>query len=601
LSKSGDSWVVGGVASNFFKDLDGDAIHPDAIQRAIPGFMANRGPNGLKGGPLRLHHGFWERFLKQAINALHLPFDEQMSLVAAIALPLGRVTEMTVEADGTTRWRGELSQANPIAKVIWGMLKEGLVHLGVSVGGKINATRPGRDALGRPCTLITDVRLDELSITDNPANRLVESEAADNGAYIMALAKAVGAPAPGQMALNFDEQKHKRDNSGKFSATGGAGAATTPHGQGGQGFKFHTENTAYVDARSPEEAQQKLHQHLSSQPHYSKFKIHPPSVEEENVYDDSEHDSDEGGDYKGLHQYKVPFIAKHHVSGNDEGHAIKQMSAHYKQARKGQLIGGGEMTGREHPSKGLAIENEDWKPVYSTKKPVLSKSLKPKGLTMVSSVERFLAKALGPDQSMGSAAAANSGSWGDTSIPEMGRGLQPVKAAKPTGGKTIPMDGSGADSAGSAMGGKQPKAQRPYSSGGMPPTDVWGMTISQMTKELAKCASMKKDAWSSPETIQFLTDSAHGLAGATDNPPAELINLVRFLQTLNRFAQELPHMSDYQAQGTVQAMGTDLTKALDDFTEKISADLKGKALRPPGGPGVHGMDIQFPQQYVLYS
>jgi len=191
LSKSGESWVVGGVASNFFRDLDGDAIAPDAIARAIPAFMANRGPDGLKGGPLRLHHGFWERFLKQSINSLNIPYADQMGMLAAIALPLGRVTEMTVEPDGTTRWRGLLSQANPIAKVIWEMLKEGLVHLGVSVGGKINATRPGRDALGRPCTVICDVRLDELSITDNPANRLIESETADNGAYIMALAKSL--------------------------------------------------------------------------------------------------------------------------------------------------------------------------------------------------------------------------------------------------------------------------------------------------------------------------------------------------------------------------------------------------------------------------
>lgn len=418
LSKSGESWVVGGVASNFFKDLDGDAIAPQAIQQAIPGFMAGRGPDGLQGGPLRLHHGFWERFLKQAINALNLPYADQMGLLTAIALPLGRVTEMTVEPDGTTRWRGVLSQANPIAKVIWNMLKEGLIHLGVSVGGKINNTRPGRDALGRSCTLITDVRLDELSITDNPANRLIESESPDNGAYIMALTKALGVTRP----------------------------------------------------------------------------------------------------------------------------------------------------------------------------PVLTP-------VSTMTVDRFLAKALGnPGKEFGS------GSWGDTGIPEMGRGLQAKPATRPMGTQTIKLDQSSSETAGKMFGAtKQPKAQRTYSSGGMPPTDVWGLNIDQLTRELAKCASMGKDAWGSPETVGFLSDSAHAIAGLTDSPEPELINFVRFLQHIGQFAQQMPHMDDYQAAGTVTAMNADLTKALDQFVESLPSDLKGKPLRPSGSPGVVGVDIQFPAQYVVYS
>lgn len=426
LSKSGESWVVGGVASNFFRDLDGDAISPDAIHHAIPGFMANRGPDGVQGGPLRLHHGFWERFLKQAINALNLPYEEQMGLLSAIALPLGRVTEMTVGPDGTTRWRGVLSQANPIAKTIWNMLKEGMVHLGVSVGGKINSTRPGRDALGRPCTVITDVRLDELSITDNPANRLIESESPDNGAYIMALAKAAAVPG---------------------------------------------------------------------------------------------------------------------------------------------------RTGKPRPKSNV--------------------------LTPVStmSVESFLAKALGnPGQEFGS------GSWRDTGIPEMGRGLTPVPASKPTGSTTIKLDASSSATAGKMLGGAtQPKAQRTYSSGGMPPTDVWGMNIDQLTRELSKCCGMTKEAWGSPETVGLITDSAHAIAGLTDSPEPELINFVRFLQHVGQFAQAMPHMDDYQAAGTVQAMNSDLTKALEQFVESLPSDLKGKPLRPSGSAGVTGMDIQFPAQYVVYS
>jgi hypothetical protein len=417
LSKTGESWVVGGVASNFFKDLDGDAISPDAIQQAIPGFMANRGPDGIQGGPLRLHHGFWERFLKQAINGLNLPYDEQMKLITAIALPLGRVTEMTVDSDGTTRWRGLLSQANPIARVIWDMLREGMIHLGVSVGGKINAVRPGRDALGRPCNVITSVRLDELSITDNPANRLIESEAPDNGAYIMALAKSLEKA-----------------------------------------------------ARKP--------------------------IRENNM---------------------------------------------------------------EH-------------------------------------LNRFLAKALGgsPGKEIGS------GSWKDTTTG-MGRGLGAPTSQRPRGSKQVQMDNSSSAHAGKGIGGKQPKATRPYSSGGMPPTDVWGMTMTQLTRELSKCCSMGKDAWGSPETVGFLTDSAHAIAGITDSPNPELINFVRFLQNLGQFAQALPHMDDYQAKGTVVAMNEDLFKALDEFVEKLPSELKGRPLRPPGSPGVVGMDIQFPKQYVVYS
>ena len=406
LQKATGLMVVGGVASNFFRDLDGDAIDPQAIQRAIPGFMAGRGPDGLQGGPIRLHHGFWERFLQRAINALSLPYDEQVKLLGAIALPLGRVTEISVDSDGTTRWRGVLSAANPIAQTVYSMLKEGLVSLGVSVGGKINAVRPGRDAIGRQCQLITDVRLDELSITDNPANRLIESEAPDNGAYISALAKSLGVSRRNTMTSNF------------------------------------------------------------------------------------------------------------------------------------------------------------------------------------------LAKALGA-----TTREFGSGSWRDTSIPAMGKRMD-SSSSRPKGAKKVQMDHTQPTT---GMGGKQPKAQRTYSSGGMPPTDVFGITITQLTRDLAKCAAMGVDGWSAPETVTYLTDSARAIAGMTEHPTAEMANFVRFLQTLTRFAQELPFMSDYQAAGTVKAMGDDLTKSLHEFVEKMPEELKGKPMRPPGSPGVVGIDIQFPRQYITYS
>jgi hypothetical protein len=186
---SSDEWLIGGVASSFHKDLDGEAITPQAVKEAIPGFMARRGADGIQGGPIQLHHGFYDRFIKQAVGLLRLPIDEQMALVAAISLPLGRVTKMWVEPDGTTKWEGVLSQANPIARIIWQMLKENLIHLGVSLGGKIFSTQPGRDSLGQLCTLITKIRIDELSITSNPALRLTNDEG--TGAYITALAKSI--------------------------------------------------------------------------------------------------------------------------------------------------------------------------------------------------------------------------------------------------------------------------------------------------------------------------------------------------------------------------------------------------------------------------
>jgi len=40
---------------------------------------------------------------------------------------------------------------------------------------------------------------------------------------------------------------------------------------------------------------------------------------------------------------------------------------------------------------------------------------------------------------------------------------------------------------------------------------------------------------------------------------------------------------------------------LHEFVEKMPEELKGKPMRPPGSPGVVGIDIQFPRQYITYS
>jgi hypothetical protein len=152
--------------------------------------MAVRGADGVSGGPIRLHHDYWQPFLQRIITTLNLSDEMQMSLVAAIALPIGRVTEMTVDDEGKTHWAGFLSPANPIAKIVWEMLREGFIHLGVSLGGRImQVVDGGRDTIGKPCRLITQIRIDELSVTDNPALRITDGS--DSGAYIMALAKSI--------------------------------------------------------------------------------------------------------------------------------------------------------------------------------------------------------------------------------------------------------------------------------------------------------------------------------------------------------------------------------------------------------------------------
>jgi hypothetical protein len=848
LSKSADM-VVGGVASNFFRDLDGDAICPDAIQRAIPGFMATRGPDGLKGGPIRLHHGFWERFLKQSISALNIPYDQQVGLLAAIALPLGRVTEMSVDSDGTTRWRGVLSGANPIARVVWNMLKEGMVHLGVSVGGKINGVRPGRDAIGRTCNLITDVRLDELSITDNPANRLIESETPDNGAYITALAKSVGntmlaqkqqpyiylngiaytahpseehgivlrkagrrrAPSPGQLGLfgghnegdtkvedgvtyrlNSNSRWERMDKpkaSGKPS--GGKKKAEKPaivpvvEAEKGEAKpeakrqkitederiartadsmkRYHDKMTAYNEAMKPQvDAVRSLHndQMIRNTPEWTTFEgedviqvpgsnhvavpvngrknsakfdiisIEPreyvtqvgkgevhqwltrnaiaaendaqdpeptvgemleqqqaaiadepmPEGEAMEGADDAAMPEDEAiatpaslkalvasldlrrgdgteipelskklksrlnqiistavkmdavperefvekinkkieGAYKFFEKevageiwqnndgaYKRPFNdVIDEIVGWAKGTRMEESNQNYlakidadmvenrKLAREERL--GLHLSGRDRALYRFNAEIKRDQALRRIDEEVAQRNqLNKTGLPMT--IDNFLRKALGtPGREFGS------GSWRDTGIPAMGRKVD-AKSPQPKGGKKVQMDESGSAHAGKGIGGKQPKAHRPYSSGGMPPTDVFGITITQLTRNLAKACYMDKDAWGSPETVSFLTDSARAIAGMTDTPTDPMVNFVRFLQYCTRFAQELPFMNDYQAAGTVKAMNADLTKALDEFVEKMPEELKGKPLRPAGSPGVVGIDVQFPQQYVIYS
>jgi hypothetical protein len=238
LNKTSDGWKVGGVASGFFRDLDGDAIAPEAVQDAIAGFMAQR-TNGKEGGAIRLHHDFWQPFLTRAVRSLPMSDEKQEKLIAAIALPLGRVTKMWVEPDGTTQWEGVFAKANPISEIIWKLLKEDAISLGVSLGGKIFSTRPGRDAIGQPCNVIDHIRLDELSITDNPAYRLTNGEA--DGASVLALTKAImdtgtletPKPLPGAAtAFNNGDSQAKVGMSRPLDGTPTSLKPMTPQAQG---------------------------------------------------------------------------------------------------------------------------------------------------------------------------------------------------------------------------------------------------------------------------------------------------------------------------------------------------------------------------------
>lgn len=385
---------------------------PTAVRDAIPDFMAVRGADGVSGGPIRLHHDYWQPFLQRIIRTLNLSDEMQMNLVAAIALPIGRVTDISVDAEGKTHWTGFLSSANPIAKIVWQMLQEGFVHLGVSLGGRIvQVVDGGRDAMGKPCRLITQIRIDELSVTDNPALRITDGS--DSGAYIMALAKSLLGPR----------------------------------------------------------------------------KLQPKTI----------------------------------ASSNN------------------------------------------------------------------TNTQRFLSKALG-DQ--GGAASFD----GDTKVAPMGvsRPIGPPDK-KPGRSGSMKVDksevktGMGKDNLVYAV-------DPPKSTGKGPPTDVWGISVGAFTDGLKKCAEMDKaQDWA--DAVPMMRDGSIGLLGATDNPPAELLNLTRLLGQIARYSMELPYMSKWAASQTMEAMGGDLQKMAASFEAAMHKELKGQPLRPPGSKSIAAQNIAYPQQY----
>ncbi|MBT9158968.1 MAG: hypothetical protein DDT26_00217 [Dehalococcoidia bacterium] len=497
---------IGGVASGYFRDLDGEAITPKAVRDAIPEFMASRGPTGEQGGPIRLHHDFWTHFLKRAISALNLSDDKQLEMVAAIALPLGRVTKMWVDAGGKTHYEGYLSNKHPIARVVWQLLKEGLIQLGVSLGGKIvNTEAGGRDALGQPCTLITEIRIDELSITDNPALRLCHGEDSSNGAYIQALSKSAGRALQPPKPVKIPPLSKP--------------------------------------IRIPREI---METRLRKDANEANRLPHPSLL----------HSATQGGTTQGKMHFRVsPDKATTHAKAF-MAHAVKhgfESSGFYNH-------GSGHVTYIIKPTKG------GW--------------------------SNFKKSA-----DMGSAQAFNSGDWGgyqtglDTPIADM----TPTK--KRTGSKRIEMDES-QPATGTATPDKQ-KSDKPTSSRTLK-TDVWGLSLGAFVRKLGKCACMSKGEFSDPGVLKFFADGSKGMSSLVDDPPAPMVNMIRLLGEIAKFAQALPHMDDYQAKGTLEAMQGDLKKALGEFVEKIPTELMGKPFRPPNGVSIADQDIMFPQQYITY-
>ena len=114
---------VHGVASTGGRDSSGEVVSPDAMRAALPGYMAF-------GAVREMHQA------KAAGAALHAEVDEE----------------------GSTRIVAHVVDPTAVKKVRAGVYK------GLSIGGKVLARDP-HDA-----SLITAIRLDEISLVDRPCN-----------------------------------------------------------------------------------------------------------------------------------------------------------------------------------------------------------------------------------------------------------------------------------------------------------------------------------------------------------------------------------------------------------------------------------------------
>lgn len=159
---------IAGTVSGEFQDVEGDIMAPSAVREAIPLFMAPRGQGEVAGGPVRWYH--------------------EDKLYDKRALPIGRVTRLWVDNDGFTHFEAVLAKANPRSAVLWKLIQEGVVAIGASLGGSIleyqTRWNPQNHQFYRN---ITKIRIDELSLTDNPAFRTAEQlPDGSYGSYVMA-------------------------------------------------------------------------------------------------------------------------------------------------------------------------------------------------------------------------------------------------------------------------------------------------------------------------------------------------------------------------------------------------------------------------------
>jgi len=130
-------------------------------------------------------------------------------------------------------------------------------------------------------------------------------------------------------------------------------------------------------------------------------------------------------------------------------------------------------------------------------------------------------------------------------------------------------------------------------------TDVWGLTVGQLTKELKTWSNMPMQKMaSSPELLEGLGNAAFGLSNITIHPPPELCNMLRMLGCFSQFCKALGHMQPMRAEPAYKAMTSDFRKMLVEFEERLPDGLKELPIRPPGnGQSVDRMRIPFPQQY----
>lgn len=137
--EEGDNLFVEGIASTVNIDHDNERMAEPALRRM-------RDIVNEKGVPLRLEH--------------------QKSDDAVV----GNVFKAWIDERNQMWIRAALEKANPVSKILYDSLKSG-VKLGLSIGGRVkSAAREMSEAAGKAIQTFYDIQLDEVSVTQKPAN-----------------------------------------------------------------------------------------------------------------------------------------------------------------------------------------------------------------------------------------------------------------------------------------------------------------------------------------------------------------------------------------------------------------------------------------------